>query len=593
MEAAGAVGGSFIHLEVGSSQFLTPESFTEEQRMYFRTALQFVREQVLPRAEQLEKKDHGLMRELLARAGELGLLMIDIPEAYGGLALDKTTSMLVAEAQGLQGSWSVTFGGHVGIGTLPIIWFGTEEQKKKYLPRLAAGEWAAAYALTETGSGSDALGARTKALLAADGKHYVFNGSKQFITNAGFADVFVVFAKVDQERFTGFIVERGTPGLTVGPEEHKMGLRGSSTCPLIFEDALVPVENMLGEVGKGHKIAFNVLNQGRLKLGAAALGAMKEQTGAALRYALDRKQFGTPIGKFPLIREKLARMCMLIHAIESMCYRTSGLIDARLAGEDPAAPDHDAKTIAAIEEFSIEASILKVAGSEALGVVADEALQIHGGYGYVEEFPIERAYRDQRVNRIFEGTNEINRMVIGSMFLKRAAKGQLPLLEYARAVADELAGRSLPGPRTTDALAQEAVTAEHLKRMFAYGLKVALERHGQQLERRQEILAALADIAMDAYALDSMVGRTRQAAAGGELDPVRVALCRLYAVEARPRALERARKALCASARGQELEHHLANLALLDGFTPYEPVELREAIVARLEAEGRYPFGDF
>ncbi|HLL53469.1 MAG TPA: acyl-CoA dehydrogenase family protein, partial [Myxococcaceae bacterium] len=528
-------GGSFLFNEVGSGRVMAPEAFTEEQRMFLKTALQFVKETVLPHATRIENKDFPLLRELIGKAGELGLLAIDIPEAFGGLSLDKTTSMLVTEAQSLLGSWSVSFGGHVGIGTLPIAWFGNPAQKAKYLPKLATGEWVAAYALTETGSGSDALGARTKAVLSQDGTHYVLNGSKQFITNAGFADVFVVFAKVDGDKFTGFIVDRTTPGLTVGPEEHKMGLRGSSTCPLIFEDAKVPVGNVLGEIGKGHKIAFNILNMGRLKLGAGVIGAMKMQTANALEYSRDRKQFATPVLRFPLIREKLAKMATAIYALESMTYRTSGLIDARLAGEDKSASDYEQKTIAAIEEFAIEASIMKVAGSEALGAVIDEALQIHGGYGYIEEYPVERAYRDQRVNRIFEGTNEINRMLITGMLLKRAMKGQVPLLEFAQTVVDELASDALPRLREGERLAEEALLAEHLKRLAVYTLKVAVETYGPEIEQHQAVLASVADIVMDAFALDSMIARTRQYASGGELDPVRVALVQLYAWDAQAR----------------------------------------------------------
>jgi alkylation response protein AidB-like acyl-CoA dehydrogenase len=584
-------GGAFLIQEVGSTPIMAPERFTEEQRLYYRTASQFAREQVLPRADEIEKKTRApeLLRELLAKAGELGLLMIDIPEQYGGLGLDKTTSLLVAEAKSIYGAWSVTFGGHTGIGSLPIVWFGNKEQKQKYLPRLATGEWVAAYALTETGSGSDALGAKTKAVLSADGKHWVLNGSKQFITNAAFADVFIVFAKVDGEKFTGFIVDRETPGMSVGPEEHKMGIRGSSTCPLIFEDAKVPRENVLGEIGKGHKIAFNILNLGRLKLGVGVIGGMKHQLAAALRYAQDRKQFQTAIAQFPLIREKFARMATSIYAVESMAYRTSGLIDARLAGEDKAAPDHDAKTIAAIEEYAIESSILKVAGSEGLCMLVDEAVQIHGGYGFIEEFPVERAYRDQRVNRIFEGTNEINRMLITGMLLKRTMKGQLPLFDAATAIDEELATRNLPRAQGSDALATEALAAEYLKRLAIYATKVAAEAYGTELEQHQEILAAVADVAIDAFAIDSMVTRTRQAAGAGALDPVRVAMVRSYCVEAQPRSLAAARKALCSSAKGDELTAHLSKAALLDFFTPYDPAQVREAIVKGVEEQGGYP----
>jgi alkylation response protein AidB-like acyl-CoA dehydrogenase len=579
-------GGGFLLEEVGKSRINTPESFSEEQRLYSKTALQFCREQVLPRAVAIEARDNGLLRSLLHQAGELGLLGLDLPEVYGGLQAEKTTSMLVAEANGSNGSWSVTFSAHTGIGTLPIAWFGSVEQKKRWLPGLASGEKVAAYALTEQGSGSDALGAKTKAVKSADGKSWVLNGSKLYITNAAFADVFVVFAKVDGEKFTGFVVERGAPGFTVGPEEHKMGIRGSSTCPLFFEDAHIPVENVLGEIGKGHKIAFNILNLGRLKLGAAVVGGMKQQLENAVRFAAERKQFGTPVGKFPLLREKFARMAGAIYAVESMCYRTSGLIDTALAKEDRSAADYDAKTIAAIEEFAVEASILKVAGSEALGLVVDDAVQIHGGAGFIEDYPVERAYRDARVNRIFEGTNEINRMLVTGMLLKRAAKGALPLFAQAEAVERALSAKSGPAPVGRDGLSGAAHTTECLKWLALYALKAAVEAFGTEQEKHQEVLGAVSDIVIDAYAVDSMVTRTRQA---GGLDPVRTAMTAAYAVEAHARGTDRARRALCACAEGPALEAHLARIAPLTQFRPYAPAKLRETVVQALEAAGGYP----
>jgi alkylation response protein AidB-like acyl-CoA dehydrogenase len=582
-------GGAFLLQEVGSLRIVTPELFTEDQRLYLQTATQFSREQVLPLAERIEAKDNALLRELLRRAGELGLLMVDIPEAYGGLGLDKTTSMLIGEAMSLLSSWSVTFGAHTGIGTLPIVWFGNEAQKAKYLPKLAVGEWVAAYALTEQGSGSDALAAKTKAVLSPDGQYYVLNGSKLYITNAAFADVFVVFAKVDGDKFTGFIVEKGTPGFTVGPEEHKMGIRGSSTCPLYFEDARVPVENVLGEIGRGHKIAFNILNYGRLKLGAMVLGAMKLQLENALKFAQERKQFGTPIASFPLTREKFAHMATLIYSLESMTYRTAGLVDARLTGRDRAAKDHDAHVIAAIEEYAIESSIMKVFGSEALGQLVDHAVQIHGGAGYIQEYPVERAYRDARINRIFEGTNEINRMLITGLLLKRAVKGELPLFAVAQSVEEELTQGTLPRARREDDLAVEEQAAECLKRMALYGLKVAAETFGTELEQHQEVLAGLADVVMDAFALDSMVTRTRQSAVNGMLDVTRVAMTRLFGMEAMTRSFDRTRRALCSSAQGEALQRHLARVAPLEIFTPYNPAQLREQVVTALEKSGGYP----
>ncbi len=565
---------------------MAPEHFTAEQKAYYETAFAFSRNEVLPKSAQIEGKDFKLLRDLLKKAGEIGLLGIEIPEEHGGLALGVTTSCMVAEAKTLHGSWSVTFGGHTGIGSLPMVWYGTPEQKAKYLPKVATGEWVCAYALTESVSGSDALGAKTKAVKSADGKHWILNGSKQFITNAGFADLFMVFAKVDGEKFTCFIVERNTPGLTVGPEEHKMGLRGSSTCPLVFEDAKVPVENVLGEIGKGHKIAFNVLNHGRLKLGVGVLGGMKLQMQNVAAYAKDRKQFATPIIQFGLIREKLARMAVAIYATESMAYRTSGLIDARLEKEDKTAHDFDAKTQKAIEEFAIESSILKVFGSEALALVTDDAVQIHGGYGYIEEYPVERAYRDARINRIFEGTNEINRMLITGMLLKRTMKGELPTFDLAGTVAEELETKALPKSKGNDALANETVAAEYLKRMALYSLKVAAETFGLELEKQQVVLSAISDIMMDAYALDSMISRTRQSATGGALDPVRVAMIRLFTATAHARCFESARRVMTTAGKGAAIE----KLRALQVVSDHNYGELVETVAAAVDAKNGYPF---
>jgi len=583
-------GGAFLFHPPGSTRITTPETFTEEQRLLQKTGLQFCKEQVLPRAAAIEAKEPGLLQRLVRQAGELGLLMIDIPEAYGGLGGDKTTSLLAAECNSLMGSWSVTFAAHTGIGTLPIAWYGTPSQKAKWLPKLATGELVAAYALTEPGSGSDALGAKTRAVKSADGKSWVLSGSKLYITNAAFADVFVVFAKVDGEKFTAFVVEKGTPGLTVGPEEHKMGIRGSSTCPLFLEEARIPVENLLGEVGKGHKIAFNILNLGRLKLGAAVLGGMKLQLGSALRFAQERKQFKTPVAQFPLLREKFARMAASIYAIETMTYRTTGLIDAVLArqkggGEDPG------PTIAAIEEFAVESSILKVMGSEALGVLVDDAVQIHGGAGFIEEYPVERAYRDARINRIFEGTNEINRMLVTGMLLKRAVKGELQLFPAAEEAERMLSARQLPMPSGSDAVAEAAADAQALKLAALACLKVAAERFGPEIDQHQEVMAAIADVVMDAYAVDSMVARTRQAASSDGLDPVRVAMTRAWTADAMARSGERARRALCSSSDGAALEAHLGRIAPLFVFHPFDPAALRETIVRAAESAGGYPLG--
>lgn len=586
-------GGGFLLSPVGRERIRTPDDFTEEQRAFFRTAEKFSEERVVAHAGRIEHKDPAFLRQLLREAGDLGLLGLDVPEAYGGLAQDETSSMLVAEAMAKLGSWSVTFGAQVGIGSLPIVYFGTEAQKQRYLPKLVSGEWVAAYALSESSSGSDALGARTRAVLSPDRRHFLLNGSKQWITNAGFADVFIVFAKIDGDQFSAFIVEKGTPGFSLGAEEHKMGIRGSSTCSLVFEDARVPVENLLGEPGKGHRIAFNILNIGRLKLGVACVAGCRGALQLAVEYGRERKAFGQPITEFGLIREKLARMVAQVYVGEAMSYRTTGLIDERVAraGAAYGTPGFDRALIAAVEEYNIEASILKVWGSEALWQVADEALQIHGGYGFVEEYAIERAYRDNRVNRIFEGTNEINRMLIPGTMLKRAMKGQFPLLALARTVGEAVARGELPrlGPGP---LARERRIAELGKHLMVYALQAAVETFGPGLSERQEVLAALADVAIEAYAVDSAVARALQSAREGRVDPVAEACVKLYALEAHERAYAQAKRALRTTVTDPvACREHLGRLRRLLDEEPADLTALRETIVARTLEAGRYPLG--
>ena len=575
-------GGDFLFNPVGSRPFMTPERFTEEQRQFFATGSGFLQSDVFPAIARLEAKDNGLLRQLLGKAGDLGLTAVDVPEAFGGLGLDETTSMLVAESQSGYASWATTFGAHVGIGSLPIVFFGTPAQKARYLPDLASGKKVAAYALSEAGSGSDALSAKTVARLSPDGKHYLVNGGKMWITNGGFADVYVVFLKVDGTKFTALIVERETAGFTRGREEHKLGIRGSSTTPLIFEDAPVPVENVLGEVGKGHKIAFNILNVGRLKLAAFALGGMKWALRTSASYASQRKQFGKNIASFGLIREKLARAAAQTYASEAMTYRAAGAIDDAIAQLSD--PGDSQGVMAAIEEYAIEASIMKVTGSEWMFQIIDEALQIHGGNGFVEDYPIERAYRDCRVNRIFEGTNEINRLLIPGMIFKRAMKGEMPLLQAVQRVDEELADQARFSP-PVGRLAAERRDAEMAKRQFLFAAKWAATL-GPSLEERQEVLAALADVAIEAYAMDSVLGRTL---AASDDTALRDALCKLFCAESRERAFARARSALCDLVPPGEIDAQLQQLARLHKFTAVNTAEVREAIVPALLDAAGYP----
>jgi len=579
-------GGGFLFSPVGEGRIDTPDEFTADQREFFRAANRFAVERVLASADAIERKDFAVIRGLIREAGDLGFLALDIPEAHGGLAQDMTSSVLVAEAMAALGSWSVMMGAQVGIGTLPIVYFGTPEQQARYLPRLASGEYAASYALSEASSASDALAARTRAVLSPDGKHWILNGSKQWITNAGFADVFIVFAKVDGDKFSAFIVERGTPGFSVGAEEHKMGIRGSSTCPLVFEDARVPAGNLLGEVGKGHRIAFNILNIGRLKLGATCVAGVRNVLALCVPYAQERKAFGRSLAEFGLIREKLARMAALAYVGEAMSYRTTGLIDRRAAagGSARGTPAFERDLIAAVEEYNVEASILKVWGSEALSAVADEGVQIHGGYGFVEEDAIERIYRDNRVNRIFEGTNEINRMLVPGTMLKRAARGGFPLAELARTVAEAVARGELP-PAGSGPLRREMCLAERNKQLFAYAAGAAMQALGPELAERQEVLAALADVAIEAFAVDSAVARALQAPGA-----VAEACVRLYAEEAHQRAAARARGAVLAAVKDPaRARERLAGLRRLVDEEPVDVVSAREALVAATLEKGKYP----
>ena len=552
-------GGSFLIEERAPEEIMTPEDFSEEQRQIARTASDFVRNEVLPATEEIEAKHFDVTRALLKKAGDLGLMAVDIPEAYGGLAMDKVTSAIVADRLSQLGSFSVAFSAHVGIGTLPIVWYGTDAQKQKFLPRLATGDCIGAYALSEATSGSDAMNIRARATLSADGTHYVLNGEKMWISNGGFADLFTVFVKVDGEKFTAFLIEKETPGLSIGAEEHKLGIRGSSTCPLVLSDCKVPLENLLGEVGKGHHIAFNILNIGRFKLGAACVGAGRTVLGHAIGYAKQRQAFGKPIAGFGLIQQKLADSAAQLFAVESMAYRTVGMIDDALSTLDGDNPREIQKRI---EEYAVECSILKVWGSEMLDAVVDHAVQIYGGYGYVEEYPVERAYRDSRINRIFEGTNEINRLIITGWLMKRAMAGQLPLLAAIKKLMDEV----LEPPsfkddsdHADDPLYGEAQLLAGAKKLALFTAGAASQKYMNALADQQEIMADLADIIIQVYALESALLRARKLRARGlPLADTAASMVRLYAAKAIDIVELAGRRIIAAVAEGDTLRVQLA-----------------------------------
>src|SRR3954464_1068154 len=527
-------GGSWLLEERNPNEVFTPEDFTEEHQQIAKTAEEFARQEILPVIDKIEAKQFDVTRGLLKKLSELGLTTVDIPEEYGGTEMDKVTSCIIADRVSKCGSFSTAFGAHVGIGTLPIVWFGTEEQKKKYLPKLASAEWIGAYALSESSSGSDAMNARTKAVLSPDGKHYLLNGEKMWITNANFADLYIVFAKIDGEKFSAFIVERTFPGFSVGAEEKKMGIRGSSTAPLILNDCKVPVENLLGEIGKGHVIAFNILNIGRFKLGAGCVGGARNSLANAIGYAKQRKAFNKSIAEFGLIKEKLADIAIGTYVGEAMSYRTIGMIDVALSEIDKNSADAATQMRKGIEDYAVECSILKVWGSEMIDKVVDEVVQIYGGYGFVEEYPAERAYRDARLNRIFEGTNEINRMIITGWVMKRAMKGDLALMPAIKALMDEvLAGPSMGDP-LEGTLAAERTMLANAKKAGLFAAGAATQKYMQAIQDQQEIMGAIADMTIEAYAMETAVLRAQKiAAAKGEIAAaLPIAMTRVYLSEA-------------------------------------------------------------
>ncbi|WP_217594868.1 acyl-CoA dehydrogenase family protein [Cohnella sp. GbtcB17] len=582
-------GGGFVVADADYASVATPEDLTEEQRMIAETTEAFVERDVLPHDERLEKLDYELTVKLMRQAGELGLLGADVPEAYGGLGLDKISSALISERLSRAASFALSIGAHVGIGTLPIVYFGSQAQKQKYLPDLARGRLLAAYCLTEPSSGSDALGARTTARLSEDGSHFVLSGTKQFITNAGFADIFIVYAKVDGQHFSTFIVERTMAGVSVGPEEKKMGIKGSSTRPLVLEDVKVPAENLLWDVGKGHLIAFNILNIGRFKLAVGCLGGAKEAIALSAKYANERIQFGKPISAFPLVGKKLAEMNVRAYVLESVIYRTAGLIDAGLAGIDLASPDAGVESARAIAEYAIECSINKVFGSETLDFVADEGVQIHGGYGYIQEYKIERIYRDSRINRIFEGTNEINRLLIPGTLVKRALKGQLPLLQTAQALQGELL-QLVPGRTFEGTLEEETHLTAMAKKIFLMAGAAAVQRYGPRLEEEQEALAALADILIQLYAMESALLRAKKLLArqGDERAALAVAMTRAFAHDAFGQIEALAKETLSAVDSGDSLRTQLSALKKLTRRSPVDTIALKRQIAAAVIREEGY-----
>ncbi len=559
------------------------EDFGEEARAMARTAQEFVDREVIPRLGEIEEKKHGVVPDLLRRAGEIGLLAIEVPEAYGGLGLDKSTALLVSERAAKLGSFSISWGAHTGIGTLPIVYYGSEAQKQHYLPKLASGEWLAAYALTEPGSGSDALAAATTA--RRDGDHWVLTGTKQFITNAGFADLFTVFAQVDG-KFSAFLVERTDPGVATGPEEQKLGLQGSSTRQLLLDGARIPKDRLLGEVGRGHKIAFNILNVGRFKLGAGALGAARECLRFAVDYGRERKQFGKPIVQFGMVQRKIADMATRLYVSDSMAYRTAGLLDGAVSEVPASGPEHDAGLLRVLEEYTVECSVLKVFGTECLDFIADESLQILGGYGFLRDYPIERHYRDSRVNRIFEGTNEVNRLIIPATLLKRAGKGEVAYFGFVESVQREIASGGVPAAPGEAPLAADTLVVEQAKKIVAWAAQLLVSRNLKDLAERQQHLEILANLVIDVFAADSAVARTRKllrardaASVGNHLDMTRV-----FVASANERIADGARRLAANELAGAELDAAMAVIDRLQVRLPIATIAAKTRIAERIVA---------
>jgi butyryl-CoA dehydrogenase len=587
-----AKGGSFLLESPLPGDVFTPADLTDDQKLIGQTAEEFVVKEVLPLAKDLENKKAGLMPSLVKKGGELGLMGGGVPEEYGGAGLDKIATTVLTEKLSIYGGFAVTHGAHAGIGTLPIVYFGTEEQKKKYLPKLATGELIGAYCLSEPQAGSDAQNSLTRAELNSEGTHYILNGQKMWITNGGFADVYVVFAKVNGEKFTAFIVERTFPGFKPGNEEHKMGIHGSSTTPIFLENCKVPKENVLHEIGRGHIVAFNILNAGRFTLGASCVGGAKNVLATSSKYAKERKAFGKQIGDFGLIREKLAEMAIQIFAVESMVYRSAGNIEAAMAAASVSGGDKIQGAMRVLEEYAIESSIAKVYGSEMLDYVVDEAVQIFGGYGFHEEYPVCRAYRDSRINRIFEGTNEINRMLIIQMLMKRAMGGQLPLIPAAMKLADEI----LAGPSFEEVpegvLADEARVVANAKKMFLQAAGGAVQKFREKLADEQELIAALSNIVMEIYAMESCLLRAQKSAAakGESATQTLIDAARVFIAEAAERVEHEAKRAVTAVNEGDMLTTQMAVLKRFGKRAPVDTIALRRGVAAAVQAQDRYPF---
>ena len=580
-------GGAFLIEERMPEEIFTPEDFTEEHRMIAETTRQFIDNEVVPRIDELEKHDWKLSRELVGKAAELGLIGANIPEEYGGLGLDQTSGALIGENIGRSASFATTLGAESGIGLLPIVYFATDAAKQKYLPKIASGELITAYALTEAGAGSDAMAGKATARLSEDGREYILNGEKMWITNGGFADIFIVFAKVDGDKFSAFIVER-QPGLTSGAEEHKMGIKGSSTTALVLSDVRTPVENLLGEIGKGHKIAFNVLNIGRFKLGAMCVGGMKLMVHESVRYANERQQFGKSISSFGAIKSKLAEQAIRTWVGESMIYRTLGMIEAGIGAVD--SKDMDAR-LRAIEEYAAECSIIKVALSEYCDYVVDEMVQIYGGYGYSADYPAERAYRDSRINRIFEGTNEINRMLIPGRLMKSALSGNLALLPAAQALMDEVLSPQIGGFDDDDTLlAAEQKLTTNAKKVALMTLGTAAQKYMMKLGEQQEILMGIADIIMDTYAMESAILRARKLSASQSEKSIEryLDMTRVFCNDAVERIEAKAKNTLAGMSEGDELRTLLAALRRFTKLQPMNTIAARQRIANDLIAANKW-----